>query len=128
VLFCCAPLRGLPERPCRRSSFFAGLLVSRTPKGRPLYWTEIAVLASLFGLVVLGLAVQDLSLLRVLASLGFIAGFVLILWLWEVTLRRQATARQDSSAGGWLSSLTVLVSLLAALAAIVWAIHCGIIR
>jgi asparagine N-glycosylation enzyme membrane subunit Stt3 len=118
VLFCCAPLRGLRERPCRRSSFFAGQIVRRSPKRNLLNWSALAVLAALAGVVALGLAAQGLSLAHWLAALAFGAGVLVWAGLWQWTWRRAESA-PPLTRGKHIWNFAVFLGWLAALAAIV---------
>lgn len=61
--------------------------MSRSPAKNRLEWSEIGVLALLGGLVVFGLAANGLSLAQSAVSLGFVAGVLVLAWLWRLTLR-----------------------------------------
>ena len=63
--------------------FFFGWAVAQSRKPSPLSWCEIAALALLGGLVVLGLAANRLTLVQTLVSLGFFAVVLVIAWLWH---------------------------------------------
>ena len=92
--------------------------MSRSPAKNRLEWSEIGVLAALGGLFVLGLAVNGLSLLQTVVSLGVGAGVLVIAWLWQRTLRRAETAppatwRQKAWDAGMFVALLAMVGALA---------------
>jgi hypothetical protein len=81
--------------------------------------SELAVLALLGALVVVGLAAQGLTLWQSLVSIGFGAGVLLLAWLWQLTLRRARTAPPPSR-GQRVWNAVVFLAWLLALAAVAW--------
>ncbi len=93
--------------------------MSRSPAKKRLEWSEIAVLAVLGGLVVFGFAANGLSLVRSVVSLGFVAGVLLVAWLWRLSVRRAETApRSTWRRTAWDAAL--LFGWVAAMAALAW--------
>jgi hypothetical protein len=90
------------------------------PRGRkPLEWSAIVVLAALGGVVVLGQVALGLTLAQAMVGLGFIAGGLLIAWLWQRTDHGARTA-PPLTGRQWAWQAAVFVVWLAVSAALVW--------
>jgi hypothetical protein len=111
--------RGSWERPGYRRSFFFGWAMSRPDDSKPLSWSEIAALLLLAAMLVLGLLAQDLPLVQVLLSLGFVAAFVLLTWLLRLTLQRAATTPPPTRRQH-LFDLAVFIVWIGVIAAVMW--------
>jgi hypothetical protein len=81
---------------------------------KPLRWSELAVLALLGGLVVVGLVANGRGVVDALAAAGFAVVMLLGAWGWQWTCRR-AGSRPPPSGKQWVCEAAVVVALLAVL-------------
>jgi len=87
--------------------------------GKPLCWPELAVVAILGALIVMGLAAEGRSVGEGLVAIAFGAALLAAAWAWQRT-RRRAVPWQDLTGRERAWSLIVFGAWLAPVAALVW--------
>lgn len=73
----------------RRSFFFSGQVMNRTPKGKPLKWSELAWLAIWGWIVFFGLWAYNRTLWESLVSMAFGGVVLLLIGCWQWTAAPQ---------------------------------------
>jgi hypothetical protein len=86
--------------------------MSRSSANKPLGCSELAVLALLGGVVLVGLAAQGLARTQFLVSTGFGATVLLLVRLWDMTLRQEQPRPPLTRRQWWAWNLAVLALLL----------------
>jgi len=117
VLFCCAPLRGFRERPCRRSCFLAQV-VAEPVNPSPLKWSDVGAAVILGGAIVFGVIANGRTLLDALVALAFGAFLLFTAWLSKWTLQQAQT--DTMTRWQWIWQAAVFMLSLGAAGALVW--------
>jgi hypothetical protein len=99
--------------------------MKRSRGSKSLMWSELAGLALLASLFVLGLAATGRTVLQSLVTGGFGVGFFCLVWLMQWTIRRgEAAPPLTGRQKAWNAAVFVLWA--AAMAAIGWGWNAGV--